>query len=65
MPIIPAMQEAEMGKLRFQASLHKKVIRPNLKKNKLGILTHDCNPSGMGGKGTEDGGSGHEVWKPI
>jgi hypothetical protein len=51
MPIIPAMQEAEIRGSRFKASLNKKKVSETVSKNKPGVVVHNCNPSYSGSRG--------------
>jgi hypothetical protein len=44
MDIIPASQEAEIGRSRIEASLCKKLVGPFLK-NKIFVIVHNSNPS--------------------
>jgi hypothetical protein len=53
-PIIPAFQEAEIGKIMVKGSSGKKFARQLL--NKLGVVVHVCNPYYTGSTG-EDSGS--------
>jgi hypothetical protein len=47
MPVIPATQAVEIGRIKVQGQAGQKV-RPHLK---LGMVAHACHPSYMGGIG--------------
>jgi hypothetical protein len=49
--VISITQEADIGGLQFEASMCKKLSRPYLKNNP-GMLTHICNPSYSGARGS-------------
>jgi hypothetical protein len=46
--VIPAAQEAEIGRIVFEASLGKKSERPISINKKLGVVVHTCHPSYAG-----------------